>query len=120
MIYVSNIIQVHRRSEYEPVGIECLWIEIVNHTCNFFLCCIYRPPHADNRFWTNFLWSLDKVGEISDKIVIVGDLNVDFLNIPQSHPIVDVMSNYSLINNIHEPTRISSTTRTLIDLFSQQ
>lgn len=54
MIYVSNIIQVHRRSEYEPVGIECLWIEIVNHTCNFFLCCIYRPPHADNRFWTNF------------------------------------------------------------------
>lgn len=54
MIYVSKIFQVHRRSEYEPVGIECLWIEIVIHTCNFFLCCIYRPPHADNRFWTNF------------------------------------------------------------------
>lgn len=52
MIYFSNIIQVHRRAEYEPVGIECLWIEIVNHTWNFFLHCIYRPPHANNRFWT--------------------------------------------------------------------
>lgn len=76
---------------------------------------IYRPPHVDNRFWTNFLWSLGKVGEISDKIVIVGDLNVDFLNIPQSHPVVDVMSNCSLIDNIHETTRISRTTRTFID-----
>lgn len=54
MIYISNIIPVQRRTEFVPVGIECLWLEIINHTCNISLCCIYRPPHDDNKFWTNF------------------------------------------------------------------
>ena len=70
------------RCDLEPVNVECIWIEIENNTSNFFLCCVYRPPNADAVFWTNLSWPLDKIGESSDKIIIVGDLNVDFLSIP--------------------------------------
>jgi exonuclease III len=84
LIYLSNPIQAIRRSDLEPANVECIWIEIENSTSNFLVYCVYRPPHADTTFWTNFSWSVEKAGECSDKIIILGDLNVDFLNIPLS------------------------------------
>ena len=92
MIYISNLLRVQRRMELEPVGLECVWLEITSRTCNYLLCCVYRPPSADNRFWTNFHWSLDKAGDASDNIIIVGDLNVDFFNIPRTHLIRDTLA----------------------------
>ncbi|XP_062594120.1 uncharacterized protein LOC134255611 [Saccostrea cucullata] len=115
MIYFSNQIHVTRRQEYEPANLECIWLEIENRTCKYYLCCIYRPPNADASFWTKLSWSLDKVGESSSKIIIVGDINVDLLNTPQTHIIREIVSNSNLVNNIHVPTRISNNTRTLLD-----
>jgi hypothetical protein len=31
---------------------------------------VYRPPNSDCSFWTKLSWSIDKVGEISDKIIL--------------------------------------------------
>ena len=115
MIYLSNQIHAYRRQEFEPTDIECIWIEVDNHTCKYFLCCIYRPPNSDNSFWTKLSWCIDKVGEISDKIILVGDINVDLLNTPQSHIIREIISTHNLINNIHEPTRTTNTSSTLLD-----
>ena len=56
-----------------------------------------------------------RVSEKSDKIIIVCDLNVVFLNIQNTHVIRDIFSNNALVNLISEPTRIKNTTRTLID-----
>ena len=114
-IYLSNSIQVRRRIDLEPVNVECIWMEIENPTSNFFLCCVYRPPTTDTTFWKNFSWSLEKSNELSDRIIILGDLNVDFLNIPPSHIIHDILQHNNLTNTIHEPTRITHSTQTLID-----
>ena len=115
MIYMSNMLRANRRFELEPQDTECIWIEIENLTFNYLLCCIYRPPNADSRFWHNISWSIEKAQEISDNIIIVGDLNIDFLNIPRNHQIREILSSNNLVNKIREPTRISNTTRTLID-----
>ena len=46
---------------------------------------------------------------------ILGDLNVDFLNIPPSHIIHDILQHNTLTNTIvHEPTRFTHSTQTLI------
>jgi hypothetical protein len=45
----------------------------------------------------------------------VGDLNVDFLNIPNSHTISEIMSNFSLTNTIKEATRTTQFSSTLLD-----
>jgi hypothetical protein len=41
--------------------------------------------------------------------------NIDFLNIPRNHQIRDILSSNNLVNKIREHTRVSNTTRTLID-----
>ena len=46
-----------------------------------------------------------KVSEYSDKIIIVGDLNVDFFKVPLTHNIHEIISTYDLVNNISVATR---------------
>ena len=105
IIYLSNNIRAIRRTDFEPACLECIWIERDNHTCSYLLCCIYRHPSSDNTLWTKFSWSLDKVSEYSDKIIIVGDLNVDFFKVPLTHNIREIISTYDLVNNKIVATR---------------
>ena len=64
----------------------------------------------------NFLGAcIDKVGELSDEIILVGDINVDLLNIPQTHIMREIISTHNLINNIHELTRTTNTSSTLLN-----
>ena len=67
-------------------------------------------------FGKNFSWSLEKSNELSDRIIILGDLNVDFLNIPPSHIIRDILQHNNFTKTIHEPTRITHSTQTYISL----
>lgn len=60
-------------------------------------------------------WSIEKAYDESDKIIVVGDLNVDFLNIPHTHLVKDLLSSHFLENTITEPTRVTQNTSTLID-----
>lgn len=115
IVYISNSLRVKRRIDLEPTNIECIWIEISDPTCNILLCCTYRPPNCDNFFWRNLSWSIEKAYDESDKIIVVGDLNVDFLNIPHTHLVKDLLSSYFLENTITEPTRVTQNTSTLID-----
>ena len=92
LVYISNSLSVNRRTDLEPANIECILIEIRDPTGNFLLCCTYRPPNSDKSFWRNHSWSIDKASDISNKIVIVGDLNVDFLNIPHTHPVNEILT----------------------------
>lgn len=93
IVYISNSLRVKRRIDLEPINIECIWIEISDPTCNILLCCTYRPPNCDNFFWRNLSWSIEKAYDESDKIIVVGDLNVDFLNIPHTHLVKDLPPN---------------------------
>ena len=115
LVYISNSLSVSRRADLEPANIECIWIEIRDPTGNFLLCCTYRPRNSDKSFWRNLSWSIDKASDISNKIVIVGDLNVDFLNIPHTHPVNEILTSQFLENKISEPTRVTQSTSTLID-----
>ena len=102
IIYLSSAVRAFRRKDLEPNSIECIWLEIDNPTYKYFLCCVYRPPHTNPTFWNNLAWSLDRVSDKSDKIIIVGDLNVDFLDIHNTHVIRDILSNNALVNLISE------------------
>ncbi|XP_062604444.1 uncharacterized protein LOC134266236 [Saccostrea cucullata] len=115
MIYFSSQIRVIRHYDFEPSDIECICIEIDNHTSKIFLCCVYRPPNSDSGFWTKLAWCVDKMSEKSDKIILVGDINVDLLTTPQTHIIHEIIATHNLVNNIHEPTRITHTSSTLLD-----
>ena len=101
-IYVPDSLKAMRRSDLEPPNTECIWIEICNPTFNIFLCCIYGPPNSDSSFIENITCSLDKVSDISNHIIVLGDLNVNFLNMPISHKIHEIRLNFSLFNTISQ------------------
>lgn len=54
------------------------------------------------------------MSDISRKILILDDLNDDFLENSRSYPISDIMMIYDLTNTIHEVTRTADTTNTLM------
>ena len=108
---------VRRRNDLEQQNREYIWIDICDPTCNILLCCTYILANSDNSFWKHFLWSIDKDSDNSNKIIIIGDLNVDFLNILRSHSVNDIITAVFLENTIYEPTRITQNTNALIDPF---
>ena len=79
------------------------------------MCCVYRPPSANISFWKDFEWSVESVSESNDNIIIVGDLNCDFLKLPKNHICNDILIRYNLQNVISDPTRITVNSQTLID-----
>ena len=115
LVYISDELRVKRRVDLEPCNTECIWVEISGPTCNIFLCCIYRAPNSDKSFWNNMSWSVEKASDLSNKVIIVGDLNIDFLNIPRSHVINGILLDYHMMNIIQHATRITQKTSTLID-----
>lgn len=51
----------------------------------------------------------------SDYIAVLGDLNIDFLSVSISNPIYELMDTFGFLQVIHEPTRISKTSSSLLD-----
>ena len=101
---ISNSLSVRRRTDLEPVNVECIWIEIRDPTCNFLLWCTYWPPNSDKSIWRNICWSIDKASDISNKFDKVGDLNEHSTHSPIQQK-----------NKIIEPTSVTQSTTTLID-----
>lgn len=106
MIYLLNVVCVCRCVDFELNNVECIWLEIEEFICRYFLCCFYCLFYINFIFWNNFLWFLDKVNEIFDKIIIVGDVNVDFLNILNIYEMCDILFINNFINRIFELMRI--------------
>lgn len=117
-IFVSDTIGAIRRTEFEHVDIECIWLEIkcLNNK-KFILSCCYRPPDSGVIFWENLQEVIDdvKTSNIHD-ILITGDLNAD----PNDRNwnklnILTQANNFTI--HINEPTRITRTTQTILDQF---
>ena len=78
------------------------------------LCTIYRPPNTQVEFWNRLNICIDEASEISNKIIIVGDINEDQLNM-NNNKFRDILTLNNMENIITEPTRISLYSRTLLD-----
>ena len=106
-------------SNLEDDGLEMLWIELkIKRSKPYFLGINYRPPKANhNSFFVDLEQNIEKVLDISDNVLIVGDLNCNMLNDnPLSKKIDMLCENLQLIQNISKPTRVTPHSKTLIDL----
>lgn len=72
------------------------------------------PQNSSQEFWQAFKVSIEKASDIADKIVKVGDLDVDLLNVSNKHTLIDIMIQFGLHNVIDEPTRFGAR-NTLLD-----
>ncbi|WP_419587318.1 endonuclease/exonuclease/phosphatase family protein, partial [Thiolapillus sp.] len=115
-IYIHSSIQsiTTRRSDLESQSVESLWVEISHSKSPSLLVgFIYRNPTATYAWYDEFLVMLDKVADSKKNILLLGDFNID---LSKSHSAWE--STYSLVGLhqlVNKPTRVTSTTDTLID-----
>ena len=93
---------------------EHLWIKFKANQKTFLISSIYRPPQINLTDCLNDLEDiLSFVTPIFDVVLCLGDLNVDLFNV--DNPISNCFNSYNYEQLIMEPTRITSSSSTLID-----
>ena len=118
-IYLRTNINFRRRPDLCPDELECLTVEIIKpHSKGFLVSTWYRPesPVALFNVFENMIGQIDSEGL---ELYLLGDLNCEMrphiIDHNRKH-IVNVMDIYGLHQLINEPTRITATSESLIDL----
>ena len=119
VVYVPTQCRSWRRQDLEDDQIEAVWIEIRlrEEASPLLLCNVYRPPNTSQSFMDAFSCLIEKASRESKHIVLMGDLNCNLM-LPSapSKQLLDVTCEFNLTQLISEPTRITSTSQTLLDV----
>ena len=105
------------RHDINVVGVESLWFEVIlKHAVNIVLGVIYRPPPIESKWLDLFEQELRKCQVQNKNIIIMGDFNVNkFKDDCHEKELRLLMNTYSLNQLVTQPTRITSSSSTLID-----
>lgn len=84
-----------------------------------FFSVLYRPPKGDLKNFLLFLESLlDFISLNKYSLFLGGDLNIDILKTSKAkNDFLSILESYGFLNIINEPTRVTSVSATLLDLF---
>lgn len=99
---------------FEAAGFEL----VLNKNVELSIIGIYRPPHHDNvnSFFNIFYQLLSKIVLNNRKCIIVGDLNFNWLKESKElFRLKDLLNEFNLTQHVDSPTRVTSSTSTLID-----
>ena len=98
---------------------EMLWIEVTSAGKKIALGCLYKAPKIPYGVFANLYDCLLSIYVQYDHTILVGDFNTNMLNLNayNSKMLLDsFIEPFSLKQLVKEPTRITQTSRTLIDL----
>ena len=95
-----------------------LWIKVqVRHCKSILICTVYRPPCATLTFSDGMSSSLLDMLLLGNEIIILGDLNCNILDdTVGSRALRELCATFNLTQLVKEPTRITETKRSLIDV----
>ena len=113
-------IQWKKRNDLEHENIECLWIEIIQEKAkNFLVGTLYRPPSSSKFLPINFETFLNdmllRITSESLEIILLGDVNIDYLKKGDNKSIKEIFKLHGLKQLVTKATRVTSTSSTLID-----
>jgi len=95
---------------------EALFLQIrtadSNRSDSITLGSVYRPPGTPTSFWETFSNMVDPIVDTSEKIIILGDFNIDVMNknAPQYAHLQQFCAEHCLKNIVTQPTRSPSGT----------
>ena len=118
-IYAKKDIKFKLRSDLHIENTEHIFIEILNTDAkNIIVGMIYRAP-SDNIdiFLKNFDACLNVIAQENKEVYVMGDFNINLLKTDNNTTLtfLSILSSYNFHPHISNPTRISDTTKTLID-----
>lgn len=117
LVYVSHHVCCKRQMDLESDEIEAIWLEIKVRKHPILVCNVYRPPSSALPYWTVLGNMLESAASEGKEILLLGDFNC---NVSGKHPmqaaLADLATELNLTQLIDEPTRVTETTSTTIDL----
>ena len=120
VIYIREHLCFTNRNDLVSKNLEMICIEINNPHCRSFLLSVwYRPPNSEISLFNEYELFLFKCDNENKELTLLGDLNCDVNKSP-----VDVYTSrlqfssslYQIVQLIDEPTRVTESSATTIDL----
>lgn len=104
------------KSRFCDASIEMLSVEMQTKVGSLLLCLHYRPPGRDTSL-VELETALDSLRLASfSRVILLGDFNVDLLvDSPTCSDLAGLVAIYGLTQVISEPTRVTSSTSSLLD-----
>ena len=116
LLYAENGVSCQRRSDLEHENLECIWLEVKpNKSKPFLVGHIYRPPDSGIIWNETFEDCIENVLKEEKELYLLGDVNRDLLNRQIKTSWSEYMEPFGLSQLVSEATRVTSTTKTLID-----
>ena len=118
--WLRNDVPNHRRYDIEVnnLHIQSLVVEMHIKKEKWFIISVYRLPGAIvNEFTESLSRMLDRILIESKMVTVIGDINVNMLNVDnKSNAINDLLCLYNMENIVCEPTCFKSENASLIDV----
>ena len=118
IVYVRNGINAKRRKDLEINEISCIWLEISqNKGKPFLIGNMYRPPDLRIEYSGKFEEFIENASEEGKEIILLGDFNKNLLEDNLDREWQNLTLSLGLTQLISQPTRVTSSSKTLIDHF---
>ena len=118
-MYIRNNLTFIRRNDLETDDVECLWIELkCKQRQPVLISSIYRPPSSSVDFLDKINYIIDRASCECKEMIVSGDFNFDVSqdNDGSSNPIITCFEAFQMTQLIKDPTRVTESTQTIIDL----
>ena len=117
LVYIHSGVVYKRCTDLEHPEIECIWLKINYHNTSLLVGQIYRNGTYDSEWFPCFENMMDKVSSLNIQIILLGDININTLDI--NKPVYKQWSlihpSYNLTQLIDIPTRVAKDSSTIID-----
>ncbi len=95
---------------------EACWVKIKHaKPSDVAIGTIYCPPSADQEYYNAMLDTIKDAATVCEDVVLLDDFNYNYAN-GESNPVKFIEQIYSMGQLITEPTRVTATTSTTLDL----
>ena len=120
-VFCANYLKCSTLSRDTPAsGLESLWVAVESSLFPSPLAvgCFYRPPGPPCQSIHDACSSIESMSIAKKYVVACGDLNIDMSDLtkPNTKLFHDFLASHSLTQPISQPTRISESSSSLIDL----
>ena len=120
-LYINDVFNFKRRDDLCDSNVECIWAEITPpYMCTMLVCAVYNPNGKDTAFSNKLSSMLSTASDSDNEIILLGDFNCDFscnVNAKVVNDLKFVCNMHSLSQLIDLPTRVTTDSSTIIDLF---
>ena len=117
MLYVKESIHYTRRNDLEPIGTECLWIELTLKHKHLLFGLFYRPPNSDSAYFSSIEDSVHLASDTGiQDIIVTGDFNYNMLSAQLSVKIKNLCEEFSLTQTINQPTHYTEHSSSVLDI----